>query len=146
MGKKKYKKQLLKSLKSLGKSEHLLLESMTNLMLLGELKKNNIEFKDGDTFSFKDNIFDYSEDKNIRKMAKLRHKMMKTMNKLVEKNNFKDKEIKFWRKSKKQSYLKIAFYIERLMHSILLKGKDFLSFQHGFKRAKKQINSQKLII
>ena len=45
MGKKKYKKQLLKSLKSLGKSEHLLLESMTNLMLLGELKKNNIEFK-----------------------------------------------------------------------------------------------------
>ena len=28
---------------------------MTNLMLLGELK-NNIEFKDGDTFSFKDNI------------------------------------------------------------------------------------------
>ena len=43
MGKKKYKKQLLKSLKSLGKSEHLLLESMTNLMLLGELKKNNIE-------------------------------------------------------------------------------------------------------
>ena len=80
MGKKKYKKQLLKSLKSLGKSEHLLLESMTNLMLLGELKKNNIEFKDGDTFTFKDNIFDYSEDKNIRKMAKLRHKMMKTMN------------------------------------------------------------------
>lgn len=95
MGKKKYKKQLLKSLKFLGKSEHLLLESMTNLMLLGELKKNNIEFKDGDTFTFKDNIFDYSEDKNIRKMAKLRHKMMKTMNKLVEKNNFKDKEIKF---------------------------------------------------
>ena len=45
MGKKKYKKQLLKSLKSLGKSEHLLLESMTNLMLLGELKKNNIEFE-----------------------------------------------------------------------------------------------------
>ena len=36
-------------------------------------------------FTFKDNIFDYSEDKNIRKMAKLRHKMMKTMNKLVEK-------------------------------------------------------------
>ena len=62
---------------------------------LNELKKNNIEFKDGDTFTFKDNIFDYSEDKNIRKMAKLRHKMMKTMNKLVEKNNFKDKEIKF---------------------------------------------------
>jgi hypothetical protein len=53
MGKKKYKKQLLKSLKSLGKSEHLLLESMTNLMLLGELKKNNIEFKDGDTFTLK---------------------------------------------------------------------------------------------
>ena len=36
---------------------------MTNLMLLGELKKNNIEFKDGDTFTFKDNIFDYNEDK-----------------------------------------------------------------------------------
>ena len=54
MGKKKYKKQLLNSLKSLGESELLLLKSMTNLMLEGELKKNNINFKDGDTFSFKD--------------------------------------------------------------------------------------------
>jgi hypothetical protein len=45
MGKKKYKKQLLKSLKSLGKSEHLLLESMTNLMLLGELKKIILNLK-----------------------------------------------------------------------------------------------------
>ncbi|MCD1116468.1 hypothetical protein [Chryseobacterium turcicum] len=95
MAKKKYKKQLLISLKSLGKSEHLLLESMTNLMLLGELKKSKIEFKDGDTFSFKDNIFDYSEDKNVRKLAKLRRKMLTTMNKIVVKNKFKDKEIKF---------------------------------------------------
>ncbi|MCX8523514.1 MULTISPECIES: hypothetical protein [Chryseobacterium] len=95
MGKKKYKKQLINSLKSLGQSEHYILESMTNLMLLGELKKSKIEFKDGDTFSFKDNIFDYSEDKNIRKLAKLRRKMMTTMNKIVEKNDFKDKEIKF---------------------------------------------------
>ncbi|MDF2932704.1 MAG: hypothetical protein K0R36_2035 [Chryseobacterium sp.] len=95
MGKKKYKKQLLNSLKSLGKSEYLILKSMTNLMLQKELKKNNITFKDGDTFSFKDNIFDYSEDKNVRKLAKLRRKMLKTMNKLVVKNKFKDKEIKF---------------------------------------------------
>lgn len=95
MGKKKYKKQLLNSLKSLGDSEHLILESMTNLMLQGELKKNNINFEDGDTFSFKDNIFDYSEDKNVRRLAKLRRKMMTAMNKLVVKNNFKDKEIKF---------------------------------------------------
>ncbi|MCU7615113.1 hypothetical protein N0B16_11745 [Chryseobacterium sp. GMJ5] len=95
MGKKKYKKHLLKSLKSLGESEYLILKSMTNLMLHKELKKNNIEFKDGDTFSFKDNIFDYSEDKNVRKLAKLRRSMLKTVNKLVSKNNFKDKEIKF---------------------------------------------------
>ncbi|KNB61266.1 MULTISPECIES: hypothetical protein [Chryseobacterium] len=95
MGKKKYKKQLLNSLKSLGESELLLLKSMTNLMLEGELKKNNINFKDGDTFSFKDNIFDYSEDKNVRKLAKLRRKMLKTMNLIVVKNQFKDKEIKF---------------------------------------------------
>lgn len=95
MGKKKYKKQLLNSLKSLGDSEHLLLESMTNLMIQRELKENNITFKDGDTFSFKDNIFDYSEDKNVRKLAKLRRKMLKTMNQLVVKNKFKDKEIKF---------------------------------------------------
>ena len=39
MAKKKYKKQLLNSLKSLGESELLLLKSMTNLMLEGELKK-----------------------------------------------------------------------------------------------------------
>ncbi|WP_312075734.1 hypothetical protein [Chryseobacterium sp.] len=95
MGKKKYKKQLINSLKSLSTSEHYILESMTNLMLLGEFKKNKIEFNNGDTFSFKDNIFDYSEDKNIRKLAKLRKKMMKTMNKLVVKNKFSDKEIKF---------------------------------------------------
>ncbi|AZA62739.1 MULTISPECIES: hypothetical protein [Chryseobacterium] len=95
MGKKKYKKHLLKSLKSLGESEHLILKSMTNLMLHGELKKSNIEFKDGDTFSFKDNIFDYSEDKNVRKLAKLRRKMLKTANQLVVKNKFKDKEINF---------------------------------------------------
>lgn len=48
--KKKYKKQLLKSLKNLAFSEHHLLETMTNLMLLKEAKKNNIEFKKGDTF------------------------------------------------------------------------------------------------
>lgn len=95
MGKKKYKKQLLRSLKSLGESEYLILKSMTNLMLQGELKKNNIDFKDGDTFSFKDNIFDYSEDKNVRKLAKLRREMLSTMNKLVMRNKFKDKEIKF---------------------------------------------------
>ncbi|AYM99976.1 hypothetical protein EAG08_06190 [Chryseobacterium sp. 3008163] len=82
-------------MKSLGKSEYLILKSMTNLMIQRELKKNNITFKDGDTFSFKDNIFDYSEDKNIRKLAKLRRQMLKTMNKLVIKNKFKDKEIKF---------------------------------------------------
>lgn len=95
MGKKKYKKQLLASLKTLGKSEHLLLESMTNLMILGELKREKAVFKEGDTFSFKDSIFDYSPDKNIRKMAKLRRRMMKTMNKLVENNHFRDKEIRF---------------------------------------------------
>ena len=93
--KKKYKKQLLKSLKNMAYSEHHLLESMTNLMLLKEMKKNNIELKDGDQFSFKDNIFDYSEDRNIQKLAKIRKKMLKTMNKLVVKNNFKDKEVKF---------------------------------------------------
>ncbi len=95
MSNKKYKKQVLKSLKNLAYSEHHLLETMTSMMLLKEMKKNNIEFKKGDTFSFEDNIFDYSPDKNIRKIAKLRKKMLKTMNKLVEKNNFKDKEISF---------------------------------------------------
>lgn len=93
--KKKYKKQILKSLKELAIAENILLESMTNLMLLKELKDNNISFKKGDTFSFEDNIFDYSEDKNIRRMAKLRSKMLKTMLKLVDKNKLKDKEIEF---------------------------------------------------
>lgn len=95
MSKKKYKKQLLKSLKNLAFSEHHLLETMTNLILLKEMKKNNITFQNGDTFSFEDNIFYYSEDKNIRKIAKLRKKMLKTMNKLVQKNSFKDKELEF---------------------------------------------------
>lgn len=93
--KKKYKKQLLNSLKELAIAENTLLETMTNLMLLKELKENNISFKKGDTFSFEDNIFDYSEDKNIRRMAKLRGKMLKTMLKLVDNNKFKDKEIEF---------------------------------------------------
>ncbi|WP_234108889.1 MULTISPECIES: hypothetical protein [Chryseobacterium] len=93
--KKKYKKQILKSLKKLADSEYGLVETMTNLMLLKEMKKHDIEFKEGDTFTFDDNIFDYSEDKNIRKLADLRKKMLKTMNKLVEKNNFKDKQIEF---------------------------------------------------
>ena len=93
--KKKYKKQVLKSLKELAKTEYNLIEKMTNLMLLKEFKENKIEFKKGDTFSFEDNIFDYSEDKNIRKMAKLRKKIMKTMQSLVENSDFKDKEIEF---------------------------------------------------
>lgn len=95
MSKKKYKKQLLKSLKFLEKSEHSILETMTNLMLLKELKKQKIQFSEGDTFSFSDDIFDYSKDKNIRKMAKLRKTVQKTMQKIVDKNKFKDKEIKF---------------------------------------------------
>ena len=95
MSKKKYKKELLKSLHSLTKMEHKILEQMTNLMLLGELKNDDIEFKEGDTFTFKDSIFNYSADSNIRKMAKLRVKMLKTMTKLVEKNNFKDKDLEF---------------------------------------------------
>lgn len=93
--KKRYKKQILKSLKELAIAENTLLESMTNLMLLKELKENNISFKKGDTFSFEENIFDYSEDKNIRRMAKLRGKMLRTMLKLVDKNKLKDKEIEF---------------------------------------------------
>jgi hypothetical protein len=95
MSKKKYKKELLKSLKSLLKMEHKVLEQMTNLMLLGELRNDDIEFKEGDTFTFKDSIFNYSTDSNIRKLAKLRIKMLKTMNKLVQKNNFKDKDLAF---------------------------------------------------
>lgn len=93
--KKKYKKQLIETLKNLAHSEHALLEEMTNFMILKEMKENKINLKKGDTFSFEDNIFDYSSDKNIREIAKLRKKMLKTMTKLVEKNNFKDKEIKF---------------------------------------------------
>ena len=93
--KKKYKKQILNSLKDMAHAEYSMLETMTNLMLLKEMKERNISFKKGDTFSFEDNIFDYSEDKNNRRIAKLRKKMLKTMNKLVEKGNFKDKEIEF---------------------------------------------------
>ncbi|WP_332018658.1 hypothetical protein [Kaistella sp.] len=93
--KKKYKKQILNSLKDMAQAEYSMLETMTNLMLLKEMKERNISFRKGDTFSFEDNIFDYSEDKNIRRIAKLRKKMLKTMNKLVEKGNFKDKEIEF---------------------------------------------------
>ena len=93
--KKKYKKQILNSLKDMAHAEYSMIETMTNLMLLKEMKERNISFKKGDTFSFEDNIFDYSEDKNIRRIAKLRKKMLKTMNKLVEKGNFKDKEIEF---------------------------------------------------
>ncbi len=95
MSKKKYKKQLLKGLEKMAKSEHALLETMTNLMLQGELVNSDIHFKEGDTFTFKDNIFNYSDDKNIRKMAKLRTKMLKVMNKIVEENDFKDKELEF---------------------------------------------------
>ncbi len=93
--KKKYKKHVLKALKELSKTEYDLLETMTNLMLLKELKENNIEFKEGDTFSFEDSIFDYSEDKNVRKLAKLRKKIMKTMQSLVDNSDFADKEIEF---------------------------------------------------
>ncbi|MBD8018642.1 MULTISPECIES: hypothetical protein [Kaistella] len=93
--KKKYKKQLLKALQEMASTEYVLLESMTNLMLLKEMKEQNISFKKGDTFSFEDNIFDYSEDKNIRQLAKLRRKMLKTINKIVDKGNFQDKEIEF---------------------------------------------------
>lgn len=94
-GNKKYKKQVLKSLEELAKTEHVLLETMTNLMLLKELKESKIEFKKGDTFSFDDNIFDYSEDKNVRRIAKLRKRILKAMQKLVENSDFKDKEIEF---------------------------------------------------
>lgn len=93
--KKKYKKQVLKSLKKLAKTEYDILETMTNLMLLKEFKDNKIEFKEGDTFSFEDNIFDYSEDENIRNLAKLRKKIMHSMQDLVENSDFKDKEIEF---------------------------------------------------
>lgn len=93
--KKKYKKELLKSLKNLEAAESATLRVMTNLMLLKEMKDNNIKFKKGDVFSFEDDIFDYSEDKNVRILAKLRKKTMNAMQKLVENNSFKDKELKF---------------------------------------------------
>ena len=93
--KKKYKKELLKSLKHLEAAESAYLRVMTNLMLLKEMKENNIKFKKGDVFSFEDDIFDYSEDKNVRILAKLRKKTLKAMHKLVENNQFKDKELKF---------------------------------------------------
>jgi len=93
--KKKYKKELLKSLKYMEAAESTALRVMTNLMLLKEMKENNIKFKKGDVFSFEDDIFDYSDDKNVRILAKLRKKTMKAMHKLVENNNFKDKELKF---------------------------------------------------
>ena len=95
MGKKKYKKQLLKGLKKMAKYEHALLTTMTNLMLQGEFIDSDIHFKEGDTFTFKDNIFNYSDDVNIRKMAKIRNKTLKAMSKIVEKNDFKDKELEF---------------------------------------------------
>ena len=95
MSNKKYKKQLLKGLKKMAKSEHALLEMMTNLMLQGEFVNSDIHFNEGDTFTFKDNIFNYSDDENIRKLAKLRTKTLKVMNSIVEKNEFKDKELEF---------------------------------------------------
>ena len=93
--KKKYKKQILNSLKDMAHAEYSMLETMTNLMLLKEMKERNISFEKGDTFSFEDNIFDYSEDENIRNMAKLRKRIINSMNELVENSNFKDKEIEF---------------------------------------------------
>ena len=93
--KKQYKKELLKSLKHMEAAKSTALKVMINLMLLKELKENNISFKKGDVFSFEDTIFDYSDDKNVRILAKLRKQTMKAMNKLVENNNFKDKELKF---------------------------------------------------
>lgn len=92
---KQYHQQLRKSLKIIARTEYELLEVMTNLMLLKELKKNNINFKDGDTFSFEDQIFDESTDKNVQRLAKLRRKMLSTLSKILEENDFKDKEIKF---------------------------------------------------
>ena len=56
--KKKYKKELLKSLKHLEAAESASLRVMTNLMLLKEMKENNIKFKKGDVFSFEDDIFE----------------------------------------------------------------------------------------
>lgn len=95
MAKKKYKKEILKALKVFGEAEHKILESMTQMMFLKELRDRDVKFKKGDTVSFKDNIFDYSEDKNIRELAKTRKKMLKTMKKIVDKNDFKDKQLEF---------------------------------------------------
>ena len=49
--KKQYKKELLKSLKHMEAAESTALKVMTNLMLLKELKENNISFKKGDVFT-----------------------------------------------------------------------------------------------
>lgn len=49
MGKKKYKKEILNALKTFGKAEHKILESMTQLMFLKEMKKSGVKFKKGDT-------------------------------------------------------------------------------------------------
>ena len=95
MSKKKYKKELLKTLKTLAKAEHKIIENMTNLMFLGEMKKNKIKLNEGDTFTFKESIFKYSEDKNVRKLSKLHTNALKTMTKLVDKNKFSDKELEF---------------------------------------------------
>lgn len=48
--KKKYKKELLKSLKYMEAAESTSLKVMTNLMLLKELKENNISFKKAMSF------------------------------------------------------------------------------------------------
>ncbi len=93
--KKKYKKEVLNSLKLLNTTEHQLLETMTQLMLMKEMKENGITLKKGDTFSFEDDIFDYSPDKTVRKIAKLRRKIQQTMLDIVENNELKDEEIKF---------------------------------------------------
>ena len=95
MAKKKYKKELLKTLKVLGNTERKLLENMTQLMFLEEFKKNNIELRKGDKITFKDDIFDYSEDKNIRKLAKLRREILQSMKNILDKNDFKDKDLEF---------------------------------------------------
>ncbi len=92
---KRYQKELLRSLEKLSNTENALLETMTNLMLLKELKESKISFNKGDTFTFEDSIFDSSEDKNIRRLAKLRRRMLQTMVNMVEENSFKDKDIEF---------------------------------------------------
>ena len=93
--KKKYKKELIAALEKLNRHEHEILETMTSMMFLKEMKENNITFEQGDTFSFDDHIFDYSPDKNIVRLAKLRRKMLKTMLKLSNSNKLKDKDLEF---------------------------------------------------